>query len=87
METFKPTIIFHGPVAEHDMPCAVCHSNPAVYNFDGAIFEPCWQCQSYEWRLVKVVKPIHAFFRWIFRSPESKWSRAPNGRPSTKGNP
>lgn len=50
MERFKPTIEFHGPAATHDMPCACCHSRPAVYNLNDGVFKPCWICQE-TWEL------------------------------------
>lgn len=77
MDLFKPTIVFHGPVADHNMPCAVCRQGPAVYDFGTDVFEPCWHCQRREWRTMKAVKPMHAFFRWLSRDPESKLSRGP----------
>jgi hypothetical protein len=53
MKMFKPTVVFHGPIATHDMPCACCHAKPAVYEFDGGVFAPCWDCQHYGWELRK----------------------------------
>jgi hypothetical protein len=39
------------PVAEHNMPCAVCRSRHAVLVLDKGVFEPCWECQSRGWQL------------------------------------
>lgn len=39
-----------GPVAHHNMPCAICHSRKAVYNLNEGIFKPCWKCQQ-TWEL------------------------------------
>lgn len=53
MKLFKPTInTFAGsPVADHDMPCAVCRENHAVLNLNEGIFLPCWQCRAKGFRL------------------------------------
>lgn len=40
------------PVAEHNMPCAVCLINPAVYLMDSGEFSPCWRCQKEGYRLI-----------------------------------
>lgn len=55
METHKPTIEVHGPVAFHDQACAVYHNEPAsaVLDLSTGVFQPCWQAQQYGWRLVK----------------------------------
>jgi len=37
---------YHGPVAIHNMPCAVCRHNKAVLNMNTEIFHPCWRCQE-----------------------------------------
>lgn len=39
-----------GPVAFHNMPCAVCHVRKAVYVLNDDIFKPCWKCQE-TWEL------------------------------------
>jgi hypothetical protein len=40
-----------GPFAIHNMPCAVCAVQPAVYFLDNGTFEPCWTCQEKGWQL------------------------------------
>lgn len=44
--TWKPTVTFEGPMAEHDMPCAICRENKAVFRCNDGFFEPCWDCQK-----------------------------------------
>jgi len=39
------------PVAEHNMPCAVCRERKAVYHLNYGWFDPCWTCQQAGWRL------------------------------------
>ena len=53
VQPFQPTIIDHGIVIEHDMPCAVCLEGHAVYAMQIGVFAPCWACQEEGWRLVK----------------------------------
>lgn len=54
IELLEPTIITDGgPWALHDMPCAVCLVKPAVYDLGNGTFQPCWNCQIYDWQLVK----------------------------------
>jgi len=35
-----------GPWCIHDMPCAVCGINHAVYDLSVGKFQPCWDCQK-----------------------------------------
>lgn len=54
METRKPNVVYHGPVAEHDMACPVFFSQyPAVLDMHRGVFEPSWQAQAKGWRLVQ----------------------------------
>lgn len=46
-----PEIIYHGPCAEHDMACAVCHFREAVLDCSTGNFQPCWTCQKAGWLL------------------------------------
>lgn len=34
------------PVAEHNMPCAVCWVNRAILTLNVGAFRPCWDCQK-----------------------------------------
>jgi hypothetical protein len=45
------------PLAEHEMPCPVCMSAPAVLQFDttdGVVFQPCWACLTKGFRTVRI---------------------------------
>lgn len=53
LQVLRPTIVFHGPAAEHDMPCACCGHRKAVYNLNEAVFKPCWICQE-TWELRRI---------------------------------
>lgn len=44
------------PICEHNMPCAVCWTKPAVYLMNDSHFEPCWKCQEKGWKLIQVKK-------------------------------
>jgi hypothetical protein len=50
------------PVAEHNMPCAVCGRRKAVIVLNTGIFEPCWTCQK-TWELRR--SDPNATRRWI----------------------
>ena len=41
--------IDQGPFALHNMPCAVCREEPAVFVLHAGFFEPCWTCQELGW--------------------------------------
>ena len=60
MNLHKPTIVFHGPAATHDMACAVCHNKHAVYCLNTGTFSPCWECQEAGWIL-------HRATSWLSR--------------------
>jgi hypothetical protein len=64
MNLVKPRVAFFGPVAEHNMPCVVCWEKPAVYSFNGAIFEPCWDCQKDGWAIHKTKR--RSWLAWFF---------------------
>ena len=58
------TITFHGPAAEHDMPCAVYRDQPAVFDMNRGVFLPSWYAQRDGWHLVKA----HNWWqRWLLR--------------------
>lgn len=52
MQMHQPTIEFHGPAAVHDMACAVCRENKAIYQCNEGVFLPCWGCQSNGFQLL-----------------------------------
>ncbi len=59
------------PVAEHNMPCAVCLTEKAVYNLSANLpksgtFDPCWGCQARGFHLVNVRK-LPLLLRWMLR--------------------
>lgn len=43
-----------GMCATHNMPCAVCKVNHAV--FTNGMFSPCWGCQGEGWVMTKMTK-------------------------------
>ena len=61
MELMKPKVTTDGgPWAEHNMPCAVRHDEPAVLDMNTGVFKPSWKAQREGWMLVKVP-------RWLRR--------------------
>ena len=53
METRKPVLEIHGPVATHDVPCPVFFlEQPAVYDLNNGVFRPSWAAQAKGWQLV-----------------------------------
>jgi hypothetical protein len=60
---FKPIVTFHGPVAEHDMPCSICREAKAVFVCNEGYFEPCWNCQSFGWKVLSPKNKKHWFIR------------------------
>jgi hypothetical protein len=50
-EVLVPTLEFHGPVAFHNMPCAVCRQQHAVLDLSRGVFQPCWGCRR-NWAMV-----------------------------------
>lgn len=46
-------VVVHGPVATHNMPCAVCRDRKAVLNMNTGIFRPCWECQQDGWSILR----------------------------------
>jgi hypothetical protein len=75
MEMVKPVVNDFGgaPIAEHNIPCAVCWTRPAVYNLSaqkplGGKFSPCWICQEEGWFLSRVQPhdPIGSLLRKWF---------------------
>ncbi len=48
-----PIVNHHGPIATHNMPCAVCKKESAVYEIGEGYFDPCWGCQSKGWSIKK----------------------------------
>lgn len=49
----QPVIHDLGIIAEHDVACAVCGENKAVYQWNTMVFEPCWSCQGRGWQISK----------------------------------
>ena len=69
MEIHVPIINdFDGsPMAEHDMACAVCLNQYAVYILNTGEFQPCWKCQSLGWqtrRLPRWLNKVLKYFYW-----------------------
>ncbi len=44
------------PVAEHNMPCAVCRVRHAVIELNAGRFSPCWPCQYNGWKTLNFYK-------------------------------
>lgn len=42
-----------GPWLQHNMFCAVCHEEPAVYNLGKGILQPCHACQRKGYKLMR----------------------------------
>ena len=55
METREPKIDFHGPIATHDLPCAVHYlvKEPAVFDLNSGVFHPSWAAQEQGWHIIK----------------------------------
>ena len=49
------------PIAEHNMPCAVCRTNHAIYDLSAGLFTPCWHCQSKGWHTLH----LNWFQKWV----------------------
>jgi hypothetical protein len=62
MRPLKPIIEFHGPMADHNMPCALCNTGSAVLELNTGIFQPCWSCQERGYRVKK--RPWWIIRRW-----------------------
>lgn len=54
------------PFADHNMPCFICGIEPAVYNLNTGIFEPCWKCQGKGWRIVRRSTSFRDWLKKIF---------------------
>ena len=55
-----------GITVHHNMPCAVCGKNHAVYHVNYGIFTPCWECQRKGYKLIRTDHPrIMGFFEWF----------------------
>lgn len=61
----EPTIVFHGPIAEHNQRCAVFEAKPAVYNFQTGAYSPSRAAQKEGWHLVQANNRLK---RWILRT-------------------
>lgn len=48
-----PTIVDHRLFVVHNMPCAVCRDEKAVYSCNTGVFHPCWTCQWRGYRLIR----------------------------------
>lgn len=55
---------------EHNMRCAICWDNHAVFTSPEMIFLPCWDCQKKGWRLVKAVGIIERLRGWLELKPQ-----------------
>lgn len=53
-----------GMHAEHNFPCPICRSKPAVLNQSNGTFEPCWKCQRDNWYTIQLHSKI---LRWCLR--------------------
>lgn len=49
MTMAKINLVNHGLYAEHNMPCAVCGRELAVFQCNHGYYKPCWTCQSEGW--------------------------------------
>jgi len=49
--TVTVEVEYHGPIALHNMPCAVCWKKPAVLEMNEGEFWPCWDCRSLGYEL------------------------------------
>lgn len=66
MKLAEITVEAIGPgIHTHNMPCAVCRKEPAVFISPGFYFEPCWGCQNDGWETKR--KPIGGFYDWLRR--------------------
>jgi len=63
MKLLKPTVEVIGPVAKHNMPCAVMRDEPAVLNGSNGVFMPSWKAQKEGWMLVKVPNWLKRFLK------------------------
>lgn len=52
-ELAKIKVEVHGPMATHNMPCAVCRRRHAVLDLSTGVMQPCWCCQRWGWRVKK----------------------------------
>lgn len=52
-----------GPWAEHNVPCAVCGDNAAVFDLNKGVFMPCDTCKLNGWSLALVKKHWWQFWR------------------------
>ncbi len=75
MKRLEPTIITDGgPWAEHNMPCAVKQSEPAVLDLGTGIFMPSWEAQRDGWMLIKAPKWLRGFLK-RYRPSEVRYRR------------
>ena len=72
MELLRPTVVDHGPVCDHNMPCAVLAGEPAVLNGSTGVFQPSWKAQEKGWMLVRAPR----WLRWFFK----RFAGGTNGR-------
>jgi hypothetical protein len=62
-ELWTPTIEFVGPMALHNMPCAVCRKEFAVFETNYGYFSPCWRCKEKGWATARY--PEFSLFEFI----------------------
>jgi hypothetical protein len=74
----KPVIVNEGIWAMHDVACAVCHTEKAVYDCNEGVFEPCRQCQEDGWRLVGPAHGWRRVFDFIATGGYSELRRRPH---------
>lgn len=81
METRRPNIECHGPIAEHDQACAVLHDKPAVYDLSTGVFQPSWYAQEQMgYRLVRADTAIKRLvLRLFFRATQPERDGRGNG--------
>lgn len=65
LKPYTPTVLIFGPIADHDMPCAVYHGYKdeevtetseykAVLDMSTGVFKPSRKAQAEGWRLIKL---------------------------------
>lgn len=60
----RPTVRYVGPVALHDMPCAVEPCKSAVLDVGTGVFHPSWAAQGEGWALLRMPHWVSRFLLW-----------------------
>ncbi len=57
------------PVAEHNMPCAVCRERHAILDLNCGVMLPCWTCQREGFRTFKFENGsmLLKFVEWVLQ--------------------